>query len=78
MKAKVKRTIYLPSDLVQILKEIATSEEKTLNALIEETLRKRKADYLWAQFKELQKYGARMARAKGIRTEADLQRYLAK
>jgi metal-responsive CopG/Arc/MetJ family transcriptional regulator len=75
---RVKRTISLPPELAREAEEIARSEGKTVSAVIQDALRTRRAERLKAEFKSLQDYGRRKAREKGIRTEADLQRYLAK
>lgn len=78
MKATVRRTISLPRDLVRMLEEAARLERKTLSAVIEEALQKSRTEYLKAELRALQTYGSRRAKEKGIFTEADLRRYLAK
>ena len=78
MKATVKKTISLPRELAREVEETARSEGKTVSAVIEDALRKKRAASLWQQFKASQNYWSRIAREKGIRTEADLRRYLAK
>jgi metal-responsive CopG/Arc/MetJ family transcriptional regulator len=78
MKATVKKTISLPRELAREVEETARSEGKTISAVIEDALRKKRGERLWAEFKALKAYGVRKAREKGIFTEADLRRYLAK
>jgi len=78
MKTTVKKTISLPRELAREAEEIARSEGTTLSGVVQDALRKRRAARLMAEFKELQAYGRRKAREKGIFTDADLRRYLAK
>jgi hypothetical protein len=78
MKATVKKTISLPVELAREAEEIARAEGTTVSGVIQDALRKKRAERLRAEFKALQKYGIRKAREKGIFTEADLRRYLAK
>jgi metal-responsive CopG/Arc/MetJ family transcriptional regulator len=78
MKATVKKTISLPRELAREVEETARSEGKTVSAVIEDALRKKRGERLRAEFKAVQGYWTRKAREKGIFTEADLRRYLAK
>jgi predicted transcriptional regulator len=78
MKATVKKTISLPRELAREVEETARSEGKTISAVIEDALRKNGAASLWREFKVSQNYWSRIAKDKGILTEADLRRYLAK
>jgi len=78
MKATVKRTISLPRELARKVEETARSEGKTLSAVIQDALRKSRAARLRAEFKASRNYWSRIAKEKGILTEADLRRYLAK
>jgi metal-responsive CopG/Arc/MetJ family transcriptional regulator len=78
MKRAVKKTISLPVELAREAEQIARAEGKTVSAVIQDALRTRRAERLKAEFKSLQDYGRRKAKEKGIRTEADLERYLAK
>jgi len=77
MKATVKKTISLPRDLAREVEETARTEGKSVSAVIEDALRKKRAPELWKRFKASQAYWSKIARVKGIRTEADLRRYLA-
>ena len=78
MKATVKKTISLPRELAREVEETARSEGKTISAVIEDALRKKRGKELKAEFKAVQGYWTRKAREKGILTEADLRRYLAR
>jgi hypothetical protein len=78
MKRAVKKTISLPAELAREAEQIARSEGKTVSAVIQDVLRTRRAERLKAEFQSLRDYGRRKAKEKGIRTEADLERYLAK
>jgi len=78
MKATVKKTISLPRELAREVEETARSEGKTISAVIEDALRKKRTASLKADLKALQAYGSRKAKEKGIFTETDLRRYLAK
>jgi hypothetical protein len=60
------------------MEQTARSEGKTLSAVIQDALRARRAARLKTDLKALQAYGSRKAKEKGIFTEADLRRYLAK
>ena len=78
MKRAVKKTISLPIELAREAEEIARAEGKTVSGVIQDALRKTRAERLRAEFKAVQGYWTRKAREKGILTEADLRRYLAK
>jgi len=78
MKATVKKTISLPRDLAREVEETARTEGKTVSAVIEDALRKKRAVQVRTEFKASQDYWSRIAKEKGILTEADLRRYLAK
>jgi predicted transcriptional regulator len=74
----VKKTISLPPDLSKELEEIAQEEGKTVSAVIQEALRIAKRERLKTRFLDTQQYWTRKAKEKGILTERDLQKYLAK
>jgi hypothetical protein len=78
LKRPVKKTISLPPELAREVEETARSEGKTVNAVIEDALRKKRGERLKAEFKAVRGYWTRKAREKGIFTEKDLRRYLAK
>jgi predicted transcriptional regulator len=74
----VKKTISLPPALSEELDEIAREEGKTVSAVIQEALRAAKRERLKSGFQAIQGYWAKKAKEKGILTERDLRRYLAK
>ena len=78
MGSAVKKTISLPPDLSKELEEIAQEEGKTVSAVIQDALRIAKRERLKSKFLDTQKYWTRKAKEKGILTERDLQKYLAK
>ncbi len=78
MGSAVKKTISLPPDLSKELEEIAQKEGKTVSAVIQEALRIAKRERLKSRFLDTQQYWTRKAKEKGILTERDLQKYLAK
>jgi predicted transcriptional regulator len=78
MGSAVKKTISLPPDLSKELEEIAQEEGKTVSAVIQEALRIAKRERLKSRFLDTQQYWTRKAKEKGILTERDLQKYLAK
>jgi predicted transcriptional regulator len=78
MTTAVKKTISLPSSLSRQLDEIAREEGKTVSAVIQEALRKVRRERLKPEFLAVQGYWTKKAKEKGILTERDLQRYLAK
>ncbi len=78
MGSAVKKTISLPPALSKELEEIAQEEGKTISAVIQEALRIAKRERLKTRFLDTQQYWTRKAKEKGILTERDLQKYLAK
>jgi predicted transcriptional regulator len=78
MGSAVKKTISLPPDLSKELEEMAQEEGKTVSAVIQEALRIAKRERMKSKFVDTQQYWTRKAKEKGILTERDLQKYLAK
>jgi len=77
MGSAVKKTISLPPDLAREAEEIAQSEGKTLSAVIQEALRLVRRQRLRRELRGIRGYWSRRAKAKGILSEKDLERYLA-
>jgi len=78
MKATVKKN-HLPTARTRARgRGDPRSEGKSVSAVIEDALRKKRGERLKAEFKVSQNYWSRIAREKGIFTEADLRGYLAK
>lgn len=78
MGTAVKKTISLPVTLSKELDEMAREEGKTVSAVIQEALRTAKRERLKPGLLAVQGYWTRKAKEKGILTERDLRRYLAK
>ncbi len=78
MGSAVKKTISLPPDLSKELEKIAQEEGKIVSAFIQEALRIAKRERLKYKILDTQQYWTRKAKEKGILTERDLQKYLAR
>lgn len=76
MAGVIKKTISLPSDLVEDVERIAKEENKTVSAVIQEAIRLIKKERLKREFYEIQNFWTEKAKEKGILTEEDLERYL--
>ena len=76
MAGAVKRTISLPPELAAEAEEIARAEGKTLSGVVQDALREARARRLKAELKEIQDFWSAKARAKGVLTEEDLERFL--
>jgi predicted transcriptional regulator len=74
----VKKTISLPPDLAREAEALAQAEGKTLSAVIQEALRQARIARRGEELRSIQGYWSRTARDKGLLTEDDLARYLAK
>jgi hypothetical protein len=78
MTTAVKKTISLPPDLARAAEEMARAEGKTLSAIIQDALRAARASRLKADLRSAQGYWSKKARDRGVLTERDLKRLLAK
>ena len=76
MGAAVKKTIFLPPDLARDAEAFAHAEGKTLSAVIQDALRLAGIERRLQELRDLQGYWSRQARAKGIVSGQDLERYL--
>lgn len=76
MPNAVRKTISLPPDLARAAEQMAQAEGKTLSAVVQEALRKVRAEYFEQELDELQDYWSRRAKERGILTEEDLRRCL--
>jgi hypothetical protein len=72
----IKKTISLPVELAREAEAMAREEQKTLSAVIQEALRLSRRERLKKEFFQIQDYWSSKAKAKGILTEKDLNRYL--
>jgi metal-responsive CopG/Arc/MetJ family transcriptional regulator len=72
--ARVPVTVSLPSNLTESFKKLAKAESKNKSQLFREMLttyeRRRREEC----FLDLQRYGVKKARKKGILTEADVEK----
>jgi predicted transcriptional regulator len=78
MTTAVKKTISLPADLARDVEALARAEGKTLSAVIQDALRQARIEKRLQELRGIQGYWSRKARDKGILTERDLARYLAR
>ncbi|HBP90333.1 MAG TPA: hypothetical protein DD706_21890 [Nitrospiraceae bacterium] len=78
METAGNRRISLPPDLYKKLEEIGWKEGKPISTVIQEALSVAKRGRLKSRFLNTQQYWTRKAKQKGILTERDLQRYLAR
>jgi predicted transcriptional regulator len=76
MGTAVKKTISLPAELAREAEALAQAEGKTLSAVIQDALRQARIARRLDEFRGLQGYWSRQARAQGLLTEEDLERYL--
>jgi predicted transcriptional regulator len=74
----VKKTISLPPDLAREAEELARAEGKTLSAVVQDALRAARATRLRGELRAIQGFRSRKAKEKGVLTEKDLQRLLAR
>ena len=76
MAVAVKKTISLPAALAKEAEAQARAEGKTLSGVIQEALRHARIGRRQQELRGIQGYWSRQARARGILTERDLERYL--
>lgn len=68
-------TISLPADLLRETVRFASAESTTPNKLIEDALRQYLTSHRWQR---LRQWGTATAKQLGLKTEADLERFLAR
>jgi predicted transcriptional regulator len=78
MTTAVKKTISLPPELAREAEELARAEGKTLSAVVQDALRAARAARLKGELRSIQGFWSRKAKAKGVLTEKDLERFLGK
>ncbi len=76
MGTVVKKTISLPVELAKEVEEVAREEGKPVSVVIQEALKLARRERLKSEFSLIQDYWTRKAKAKGILTEKDLEKYL--
>ncbi len=72
-RKRVPLTVSVPPDLARAFERLAKAEAKTKSQLFRDMFRAYRQRRLEQDFFELQRYGARQARKKGILTEADVE-----
>jgi metal-responsive CopG/Arc/MetJ family transcriptional regulator len=75
MAATKPLTVTLPADLLRETMRFASAEATTPNKLIEEALRQYLTSHRWQR---LRQWGTETAKQLGLKTEADLERFLAR
>lgn len=78
MGIAVKKTISLPPELAKEAEDLARAEGKTLSAVVQDALRAARSARLKGELRGIQGFWSRKAKEKGVLTEKDLARYLAK
>lgn len=78
MGIAVKKTISLPPELAREAEDLARAEGKTLSAVVQDALRAARVTRLKGELRGIQGFWSRKAKEKGVLTEKDLARYLAK
>lgn len=76
MGTAVKKTISLPPELARAAQDMAREQGRTLSAVVQDALRLAARERLRTEFAKAQGYWSKRARAKGILTEKDLEKYL--
>lgn len=71
----MKIAISLPPDLARFAASTANEEGKTLSAVVQDAIHAYRLARLSGEFQGVQGYWSERARAKGILTEEDLDRY---
>jgi len=78
MATTAKRQLAIPASLSKELDQLARREGKSQLAVLEDLVSENKHKRLEQELKAIQGYWSKKAKAKGIITARDLQRYLAK
>jgi hypothetical protein len=78
MAATAKRQLALPAALSKELDQLARREGKSTLEVLKDLVSENKHNRFEQEFRSIQGYWSKKAKAKGILTARDLQRYLAK
>ena len=78
MATAAKRQLAIPAALSKELDQLARREGKSQLAVLQDLVSDNKHKRLEQEFKAIQGYWSKKAKAKGILTARDLQRYLTK
>jgi metal-responsive CopG/Arc/MetJ family transcriptional regulator len=73
-RPRVPITVSLPSNLAENFEKLAKAESKNKSQLFREMLTAYERRRREERFHELQRYGVKKARKKGILTEADVEK----
>ena len=76
MSKSVRKTIYLPALLAGWVEKQARAEHKSFSSVVQEALVAARATRLTGELSSIQDFWSRRAKAKGIFTERELERYL--
>jgi metal-responsive CopG/Arc/MetJ family transcriptional regulator len=77
-RRRVAVTISLPPEIAQDYERIANREAKNKSQLFRDMFSLYREKILEREFFDLQRYGAKMARGKGILTEKDVEKIVFK
>jgi metal-responsive CopG/Arc/MetJ family transcriptional regulator len=75
-QARVPVTVSLPSNLAENFEKLAKAESKNKSQLFREILTTYERRRREERFLDLQRYGVKKARKKGILTEADVEKLI--
>jgi hypothetical protein len=78
MATAAKRQLALPASFSRELVQLARREGKSALAVLQDLVSENKHNRLEQEFRAIQGYWSKKAKAKGILTTRDLKRYLAK
>lgn len=78
MATAAKRQLALPATLSKELDQLARRKGKSTLAILQDLIAENRQNRLKQEYKAIQGYWTKKAKAKGILTTRDLRRYLAK
>ena len=78
MATAAKRQLAIPAALSKELDQLARREGKSALAVLQDLVLEKKRNQLEQEFGAIQGYWSKKAKAKGVLTARDLQRYIAK
>ena len=78
MTTAAKRQLAIPAALSRELEQLARREGKSALAVVQDLVSENKHNRFEQELRTIQGYWSKRAKAKGILTARDLQRYLAK
>lgn len=72
----IKKTISLPPSLAKEIGRMARAEGKSVSGIVQDALRAARAARSRNEFRDIQGYWSRKAKAKGLLSENQIERYL--